>query len=197
MATNAEWRLAGCGGHSVLLASYCGLRKSECFGLARRHVMLDGPHPVILVERQRNEVAGKGLVFAELKTQAAYRTVAIPVTVVSEVEEHVERYVDDDPDALLFTNPRTGDTPSGWTWQHKIWGPARDAAGQPDLRFHDLRHLAGTLTALAGGTLKEIQSRLGHASPHAAMIYQHVAHGRDGELALGIDRLITAHNESA
>ena len=41
---------------AVLLASYCGLRKSECLGLARRHVVLDGPHPVILVERQRNEV---------------------------------------------------------------------------------------------------------------------------------------------
>ena len=61
----------------------------------------------------------------------------------------------------------------------------------PDLTFHDLRHLAGTLTALPGGTLKEIQARLGHASPDAAMIYQHVAHGRDDVLASEIDRIVS------
>jgi hypothetical protein len=60
----------------------------------------------------------------------------------------------------------------------------------PEIRFHDLRHLAGTLTALAGGTIKEIQARLGHASPDAAMVYQHVAQGRDGVLAAEIDRII-------
>ncbi len=53
-----------------------------------------------------------------------------------------------------------------------------------------LRHLAGTLTALAGGTIEEIQARLGHASPDAAMLYQHVAQGRDGVLAADIDRTI-------
>ncbi|MFT7601434.1 MAG: integrase [Acidimicrobiales bacterium] len=58
------------------------------------------------------------------------------------------------------------------------------------MRFHDLRHLAGTLSAIAGGTLKEIQDRLGHASPDAAMVYQHVAEGRDEELASQIDRII-------
>ena len=46
------------------------------------------------------------------------------------------------------------------------------------------------LSAIAGGTLKEIQARLGHASADAAMVYQHVAQGRDGELAGEIDRLI-------
>ncbi len=187
-AIDPRFRLA------VLLASFCGLRKSES-QFARRHFLLDEAHPVIVVERQRAEVVGKGLVFAELETKAAYRTVAIPATVRAEVDQHLERFVDDDPEALLFTIERTDDTPRATTWQYKIWGPAREVAGLPELRFHDLRHLAGTLTALAGGTLKEIQSRMGHASPQAAMIYQHVAHGRDSELAQGIDRLITSHND--
>jgi integrase len=59
-----------------------------------------------------------------------------------------------------------------------------------ELRYHDLRHLVGTPTALAGGTIKEIQARLGHASPDAAMVHQHVAQGRDGVLAAEIDRII-------
>ncbi len=90
---------------------------------------------------------------------------------------------------MLFATERSGDVPRSSSWQ-RIWNEARAQAGLPDLRFHDLRHLAGTLTALAGGTIKEIQARLGHASPDAAMIYQHVAQGRDGVLATEIDRII-------
>lgn len=59
------------------------------------------------------------------------------------------------------------------------------------VRFALVTDLAGTLTALAGGTLK-IQARLGHSSPEAAMIYQHVAQGRDGVVASEIDRIISA-----
>jgi hypothetical protein len=50
--------------------------------------------------------------------------------------------------------------------------------------------LAGTMSTQAGGTLREIQARLGHAAPDTAMIYQHVTEGRDEEIAEGIDRLI-------
>ena len=173
----------------VLVAAFCGLRKSECFGLARRHVELGGPYPSLVVERQRNEVAGKGLVFAELKTDAARRIVAIPGSLTDEIVHHLDKHVDAEPDSLLFTLERTGDIPRASSWT-RIWNHARNGAGLSTMRFHDLRHLAGTLSAIAGGTLKEIQARLGHASPDAAMVYQHVAQGRDGELAGGIDRLI-------
>ena len=107
----------------------------------------------------------------------------------AEIERHLAEFVADDPEALLFATARSGDVPRASSWT-RIWDHARTAAGAPELRFHDLRHLAGTLTALAGGTIKEIQARLGHASPDAAMVYQHVAQGRDGVLAAEIDRII-------
>lgn len=175
---------------AVLLAAYVGLRKGECFGLARRHVNLDPERPSVRVERTRGEVSGKGLVFSEPKTDAGTRTVALPARVRDELEEHLDRYVGASPDSLLFATDRSGDVPRASVWT-RIWDSARIDVGLPELRFHDLRHLAGTLTALAGGTIKEIQSRLGHASPDAAMIYQHVAQGRDGVLASEIDRIIT------
>ena len=176
---------------AVLLAAYCGLRKGECFGLARRHVLLDGAQAGVRVERTRGEVSGKGLVFEDPKTDAGTRVVVLPERVRTELRSHLESFVGDDPDSLLFTTDRSGDVPRASSWT-RIWNDARDAAGVPDLHFHDLRHLAGTLTALAGGTIKEIQARLGHASPDAAMIYQHVAQGRDGVLATEIDRIIQA-----
>ena len=60
---------------------------------------------------------------------------------------------------------------------------AREAAGRPDLRFHDLRHTGAVLAARAGATIAELMARLGHTTPAAAMIYQHAAEDRDSEIA--------------
>lgn len=49
--------------------------------------------------------------------------------------------------------------------------------------FHDLRHVAGTLAAQTGATAREVQRRLGHASPDAAHRDQHAAQRREKELA--------------
>jgi integrase len=38
---------------AVFLAAYCGLRRGECFGLARRHVIVDGERAMVRVERTR------------------------------------------------------------------------------------------------------------------------------------------------
>ena len=70
--------------------------------------------------------------------------------------------------------------------------PARIAVGLPHLHLHDLRHLAGTLGTLSGATTREQQQRLGHASPAAALCYQHVVDGRGRAVAEGIDRLLRA-----
>lgn len=171
---------------AVVLAAFCGLRKGECFGLARRHVAIGELHSSVRVERTRGEVTGKGLVFEEPKTDAGVRIVSLPERARDELVLHLKEFVPDEPEALLFADDKSGDVPRSSKWK-RIWGTARNNAGVPDLTFHDLRHLAGTLTALAGGTLKEIQARLGHASPDAAMIYQHVAHGRDDVLASEIE----------
>lgn len=40
-------------------------------------------------------------------------------------------------------------------------------------------HLAGTLAAATGAGTKELMYRLGHASPRAALIYQHATRERD------------------
>ena len=70
-----------------------------------------------------------------------------------------------------------------------MWLPAAKAAGLAGLRFHDLRHTAGTLAARTGATTKELMARLGHASPQASMIYQHAAEDRDRRIADGLDAM--------
>jgi hypothetical protein len=49
-----------------------------------------------------------------------------------------------------------------------------------------LRHTAGTLAARTGATSKELMSRLGHASPQAAIVYQHASQDRDRVIAEGL-----------
>jgi hypothetical protein len=41
-----------------------------------------------------------------------------------------------------------------------------------------------------GATTKELMARLGHASPQAAMIYQHAASDRDRSIAEGLTAML-------
>ena len=69
---------------------------------------------------------------------------------------------------------------------YAVYHPAREAAGRPDLRFHDLRHTGATLAAATGATLAELMRRLGHSTPDAAMLYQHAADDRDAAIAAAL-----------
>ena len=59
------------------------------------------------------------------------------------------------------------------------------------MRFHDLRHFAGTMAATAGASLKEVMARMGQSSTDAAMRYLKAAESRDREIADLIDRRMT------
>lgn len=72
------------------------------------------------------------------------------------------------------------------------WGRARRAVGVPHLHFHDLRHTGNTLAAATGASTKELMARMGHASPRAALIYQHALRDRDHAIAQALDDMITA-----
>ncbi len=173
----------------VLLAAYGGLRKGECFGLARRHVDLDSAPPTVTVKRTRAETASQGMIYQPPKTLAGARTLVVPDVLADELRQHLATWVDDGDDALVFTAQHSGDTPTKMVWR-RAWDKAR-AGAEVACTFHDLRHVAGTLNAVAGATLKESMARLGHASPAAALRYQHAAAARDAEVANAVDALIT------
>ena len=53
-----------------------------------------------------------------------------------------------------------------------------------------MRHTGDTLAAATGATLKELMTRMGHASPKAAMIYLHAAGDRDRAIADALGKLV-------
>lgn len=174
----------------VLLAGFGGLRTGESLGLVRADV--DLLRREVRVERQAQEIAGHGRIEAAPKTEAGRRTVALPRLVVEALEHHLGEYVGAGPDAPLFTS--AGGAHLRRATVSQVWRAAVREAGAPDgLRPHDLRHHAATMTARKPGiTTKELMARIGHASPRAALIYQHATAERDREVADFLDDVIAS-----
>jgi integrase len=170
----------------VLVAAYGGLRWGELAGLRRKRIDLDTR--VVVVAEQLLEVNGT-FGFGPAKSRAGHRTVTLPAAVAVALDEHLRRYVPNRPDAIVFVGER-GALLRRSNFNRRIWAPATRATGATDLRFHDLRHTAGTLATAAGASLREVMSRLGHSTTAAAIRYQHVLADRDAAIAHGLDRLI-------
>ena len=162
----------------VLLAAWCALRKGELSELRRSDV--DTTRWVLKVRRGVGFVPGHTVVKGP-KTEAGKRDVAVPEHLAPMVREHLLRHTQSGPNGLLFPSARGEQLRASaiGRWYY----PARQAAGRPDLRFHDLRHTGAVLAAQSGATLAELMHRLGHTTPAAAMRYQHAAAERDREIA--------------
>lgn len=122
------------------------------------------------------------------KTRAGRRIVAVPPSILPDLAAHIENYVAAAPDALLFTGER-GVPLNRHRWG-RTWREARTRVGLGHLRFHDLRHTGNTLAAATGASTKELMGRMGHASPRAALIYQHRTEDRDAAIARAMGKLI-------
>ena len=162
----------------VILAGWCGLRYGELAELRRKDVRLEGGF--IAVERGVVRVGGADLV-GPPKSAAGRRRVSVPPHVLPDIVDHLYQFTDRGPDALLFG--RSGNRHLAHTEVTKAFALARGTAGRPDLRLHDLRHTSAVLAARTGATVKELMGRLGHTTPAMALHYQHVAQGRDAEIA--------------
>lgn len=115
------------------------------------------------------------------KTAAGIRDVAVPPHIRPIVLSHLNNHVGKSKDALLFPGADGGHLRADLYRTH--WEKARTAIGKPHLRVHDLRHVGAVLAAQSGATTAELMYRLGHTTPQMALRYQHVAEGRDAELA--------------
>lgn len=168
----------------IMLAGYCGIRSGELRELRRRDVHLEDEQ--IRIERSVAHVDGEFLV-GDPKSEAGVRDAQLPDVLIPHVEAHLQRFVDEDPDALLFPARHGGHMAESSLY--RVFYPARDKIGRPDLRFHDLRHTAAVLAASRGATIAELQQWLGHASPQAAMIYQHSKDDSKVRIAAGLSEV--------
>lgn len=168
------------------LAGWCGLRFGELIELRRKDV--DLLKAVVHVHRAAALVEGV-YVIGTPKSDAGVRPVAIPPHVLPVIRKHLSDMGVTGRDALLFpaaSDPRKHLRPATLT---TVFYPAREKISRPDLRFHDLRHTAGSNATAVGANLAEVMALLGHSTPAAAMRYQHVTRGRPAAIADALSKL--------
>jgi integrase len=170
----------------VLLGTFCGLRMGELLALRRDRIDL-GLRTVHVLE-QRQELKNGTRIFGPPKSDAGRRSVAIPPHLLPEIEEHLDRWTIPGSESFVFSGPFSESLRRATF--NSAWDRARKAVGLEHLHFHDLRHTGNTLAAATGASTKELMARMGHASPRAALIYQHATADRDIAIAEGLSALV-------
>lgn len=111
------------------------------------------------------------------------------IRILSRGIEAMTAYLAEQPrigNAPLFVGPKGGRLPRATL--RDAWNRACTLAGIENFHLHDLRHVSLTLAAQSGASLKDVQTRGGHASVQSSMRYQHSTAERDAEVAAMIDR---------
>jgi integrase len=176
----------------VVLAAWCALRFGELTELRRADINVEDG--VIRIRRGVVYLRdGSGHLRTTPKSKSAgKRDVHVPPHVMPVLREHLVDHVALGNDALLFPAFKgKGDHHLHQATFQQIFAQAREAAGRPDLRFHDLRHTGATMAAQTGATLAELMARLGHSTHGAALRYQHAAQGADKRIAEKLSKLAT------
>ena len=164
----------------VRTLAFTGIRFGEMAGL--RGIDLDVDRARLRVARSVSEVNGK-LVTNTPKTGRT-RYVPVPRSLLVDLAA-----LEVEPLAPLLTTQRGGVWRSG-SWK-RVWAPARERIGRPDLRVHDLRHTAASLAIESGANAKAVQEMMGHQSAEMTLsLYSHLMSDRMDTVADRMDALI-------
>ena len=161
----------------VIVTFWAHLRLGEVVALRRGDVSLDAG--TVSVQRQEVETDA-GPLETEPKV-GSRRVVHLPSPARDALTLHFRLLPPALPSARLFVRP--DGSPLRAHHVSAAWQTARGRVSLLDAHFHDLRHAGLTLSAQSGATLAEVMRRAGHASPRAALRYQHAAERRDVEIA--------------
>jgi integrase len=170
------------------LAVTTALREGELIGLRWADVDLENRRLYVRVQRQY--LPGEGIVERETKEHRGTRPIDLTedeVGLLSAQRAQVaaerlhlgEAWQDHD---LVF--PSAVGTPIGQRNLLRWFDDLVEAAGIPDVRFHDLRHTAGTHLMAAGRGVIPAQHRLGHSRPSTTLdLYGHALPGHQAAAA--------------
>jgi len=179
---------------AIDLGMWASLRIGEVVGLQRADVSLSEVHGadqrgMIYVRRSIGRTSA-GREEKLPKSEAGTRDVALPPHVIPALREHVGTYSAPGRTGWVFpatTDPRTNVSADVL---REAFETARRKIGREDLVFHHLRGIGATLAARAGATVRELQDRLGHATPNMALAYQRVAEDRPRQVAEALSRMV-------
>jgi integrase len=162
------------------------MRWGELAALRRHNLDLDAR--TVKIAESVSELRTGKLITGQPKSDAGSRVIALPEVIIDDLAWHLQRFSEREERGLVFVGEQGAQLRRS-NFSH-IWAKAIVKAGVPKVHIHDLRHTGNTLAAATGATLKELMTRMGHASPKAAMIYLHAARDRDRAIADALGKLV-------
>lgn len=169
--------------------AFVGLREGEILDL---HIEdFDRVEHTIHIKHAVQYLVGKGLVITEPKTEKARRSIKLPDFVYDPLVQHVDQQ-NRNQGLMFVTSAGTPFSPRNFFRDYK---EQLEAAGLPDIRFHDLRHTTATLLLSQNVHPKVVQELLGHSQISLTMdTYSHVMPGLQEEAVNKIDTLLKGKN---
>jgi integrase len=177
----------------AMMALSTGMRRNEILALRWQDVDLDAGR--LRVELSLEQTTKHGIRFKAPKTRHGRRTIALPPTVVAELQAHWRTQQEQrmalgigkaPPDSqVLATFDGKPRSPSAVTWG---WGLAMAKAGMPKVTLHSLRHTHASVLIASGMDILTISRRLGHGSPTITLgVYGHLLANTDDKAAAIMD----------
>jgi len=164
---------------AVILGLYYGLRRSEVCGLRWRDIDFEAGQLSV----RNTVVRTKTLIeHEETKSRASKRTMLLIPETVSYLKRL--RATQMENRLLLGAGYAEGDHVCVWPdgrpvspdYVSRAFGDFLDRKGLPRIRFHELRHTAGSLLLNEGRSAKQIQEYLGHEKVSTTLdIYGHLS----------------------
>ena len=161
---------------AVELALFCGLRRSEIFGLTNSSI--DTKKAVIHVARTRHRLQGEDIIQGT-KTKSSDRFLSLPAFLVEDIKalqkEQKQRNKENgiETSDYLITNG-FGEPCSPANFWHKLH-VFEEKNNLPFVSPHGLRHTYASMMNYFGRDLVEISNQLGHASKSITLdVYTHL-----------------------
>jgi integrase len=179
----------------VHLASFCGLRVGEIFGLHSDHV--DFERGVIVVQKSLSRHEG----LKTTKSAAGIREIAMPAHVAALLSAWIADYMTPAAQGAMFRSAN-GKSISMDGFRQSCWGALLERAGfprignRPAFHIHAMRHFAASWMIDAGWSLPEVAKTLGHAKVDVTLsVYAHALSHKSAsqpQMQALADRLLTS-----
>lgn len=139
------------------LALFCGLRRSELFGLYKTDVS-----DVVKVNKVRHRLNGEDIIQTP-KTKSSVRTLAVPKFIQDDVSALIEQQGSRPCQSEFLILNGFGE-PVHHSWANKNLKALIADFGLPQITIHGLRHTYASMLINAGIPIAEVSAQLGHAS---------------------------------
>ena len=146
------------------LALFCGLRKSEIYGLRSDEV-----GDSVTISRVRHHIKGKDIIQTP-KTQTSARTIAVPSFILDDIKLMQEDQKARPNECEYLIRNKWGEPPSSY-WCDKYMHKLIDEHDLPPVTMHGLRHTYASMLIAEGFPVTEVSAQLGHASVDITLRY--------------------------